>query len=338
MKRSKKNITVKDIADSLKVSASTVSRALKNSSEISQKTRELIWEKAKEMGYLPNIPVYMQKQKNQVIVFLIDSIYNISYQEIIEPAQEFLISKGYFPVIRLITEKTIPEDDFFNIIRDIDAVGIISLIDNHESSNKIYQKIKTFNLPLITVNRSSSDQSDVSILPDVYNGAFLAADHLLKRGAKKIILFSEDKKNSFQIDMENGISSAISFYSNSGFKRISYDSTNENLNYEFELLFNEITTNCAVITNNNKTARQLYHFLNSKNVRIPEDTMLVSFGNDIPKELTPSKISSIEFSNRNMGLHAAKEIHKLIKTNMPESRISIEPVKLIIRSSTMKVN
>ena len=50
----KKETTIYDIAKELKISASTVSRGLRNSEEVKKRTATLIAKKAKEMGYRPN--------------------------------------------------------------------------------------------------------------------------------------------------------------------------------------------------------------------------------------------------------------------------------------------
>ena len=54
----KATITLNDIAGRLKVSAVTVSKALRNHPDISKKTKELILKTTEEMGYTPN---YMAK-------------------------------------------------------------------------------------------------------------------------------------------------------------------------------------------------------------------------------------------------------------------------------------
>lgn len=49
-----KAITIKDLAEKLNISVSTVSRALKDNPEISQQTRKTVQNLAKELGYKPN--------------------------------------------------------------------------------------------------------------------------------------------------------------------------------------------------------------------------------------------------------------------------------------------
>ena len=71
-KKKKVNVTVKDIADSIDISASTVSRALNNHPKISQSTKEKVWAAAKKLGYQPNIPAYMNPENSKTILYTLD--------------------------------------------------------------------------------------------------------------------------------------------------------------------------------------------------------------------------------------------------------------------------
>ena len=63
-----KVVTIKDLAERLQISVSTVSRALKDNPEISQQTRKIVQDLAKELGYRPNpIAVALKTQKRQNI-------------------------------------------------------------------------------------------------------------------------------------------------------------------------------------------------------------------------------------------------------------------------------
>ncbi len=336
MKKKRKNITVKDIAIALNVSAPTVSRALKNSHEISKKTKELIWEKAREMGYLPNIPVYMQKQKSKIILFLIDRLNDLSIEEIIGSAQNLLVERTFSPVIRFLNAGTGIKSDFTNILNNLDVSGVISLLEDNSLYKPLHQKIKTLGIPLITVNHSNSDLPDVNVIPDIYNGSFLATAHLLKRGAGNIILFT-DTKGTLQKDMENGIRAAMISFPDSQLKIIESENDPRILKYEFEQYLKFLKPTDGIITSNRNIARQLYNFLNSKNIDISKDVMLISFGNETINDISSSKISAVEFSAGHMGLHAAEQMLNLIEKKEIENKISIEPVKLIIRSSSMKL-
>ncbi len=337
MIRKKKNITVQDIAESVNISASTVSRALNNHPKISLKTKEKVWKSAKQMGYLPNIPVYMQKQKNNIVVFLADNLQESTNHQIIDSAHGCLLKKGYFPIIKLLTAYDRLDEVFLDVLQNIDVVGIISLLEHDIALEKKYQIIIDYKLPLVVVNKSNSEIPSANILPDIHNGAYLGVNHLLKRGAKNIVLVTSDTGSSFDHDLRDGFDAASRSISDTEFMTIACELNYRVLKYEFEQLFDKNIMFDAILACNNFVAQQLFSFLNSKNIAVPEEVMIIAFGNDESKSFATSKISAIEYSSVNMGVSAAEKIEKAIKNEPIDNRLSIEPVKLIIRSSSMRI-
>lgn len=338
MKKSNKKTTVKDIAIALNVSASTVSRALKNNKEISQKTKEVIWEKAKKMGYLPNIPVYMQNKKNKIIIFFIDTLSNSSHQKIIEKAQESLGKNGYNTLIKFLSSKKCSADLLSEILIDIDTIGVISLLENNQINTIIHQAIKNQGLPLVTVNRSISNIADINILPDMSNGSYLATKHLLNRGVKNILLITHFESRPYLKDLEIGINSALATSNYTSLSKLEIQSNYKNLNFEMNQFLKKPGSSVeAIITENYDTAFQLYHYLKNKNIIIPDDLMLIVFGSNQINEISLQKLTSVECSYTSMGNNAAISIDKLIHKKEIENTIIIEPTSLIIRSSSMKI-
>ena len=93
--KKKTNITVQDIAESINISASTVSRALNNHPKISQPTKEKVWKAAKKLGYQPNIPAYMNLDDTKTICFIVPEIKNTFYLDVINSIQEYATNKKY---------------------------------------------------------------------------------------------------------------------------------------------------------------------------------------------------------------------------------------------------
>lgn len=333
----KTNVTIQDIAEYVNISASTVSRALKNHPKISQKTKEKIWEAAQKLGYLPNIPVYMQKQKNKIVVFLIDNLLKSANHEFVLSAQEYLIRNNYQPIIKLITNDAL-DDSFLNIFMpDNDIVGVISLLDDAHLIGNKYQKIIDSNIPLLTINKSDDATSSGSVIPDIYNGAHLAVNHLLKQGAKNIFLIIGETDSSTYNDMEDGFNAAFKADSNVSLRVIKSSLKKDALKYEFERLIREKIHFDGIIACDNSVASYLHAFFTSKKINIPDKVMLVSFGNELVDRFMPSGISTVEYSSNNMGSNAANQLIKIINDIPIENNIIIEPVKLIIRSSSMRV-
>ncbi len=335
MSKGEKNITIQDIAESLKISASTVSRALKNHKKISQATKEKVWAVAKDLGYLPNIPVYMQKQKSNIVLLLVDDLNHPINLKTIHVINNELITRGYSAVIKLIGIEDTKNDSFVNVVENIDAIGAISLLVNEQTADCEYQILEKLKIPLVAINKSQSDIPNVNVIPDIYNGTYLAVNHLIKRGVNSIKLIIGEAENSLYNDMRDGFKSVI----NSKIERDMLVSNlrREDLNFEFEKLVKEKRMPDSFITCNGTIAQQLQSFLESQHINIPNEVMIVSFGIEHIPGVTLPQISSIEYSTSHIAEVAVNELVNLIKTKPVKNSLLVEPVKLIIKASSLKL-
>lgn len=326
--KKRQHITIHEIAKSINISASTVSRALNNNPNISQKTKEKVWDVAKAMGYFPNLPEYMKNQKKQ-LVFLVDSLNKKTNQEFISTVQKHLLKDGVEIFIQLIdTEKKL-----IDFIENTKTTWIISLLPDTILTAYTSTYFKERNIPLITVNHSNATYATLSILPDFYNGAQIATNHLLRQNAKHIALIIDASDSQINSTIEQGFTS--SFTNNkSTYQVIKTKLDHRELTYLFEEFTNSNAAIDGFICCNNLVACQLTSFLKSKNIRIPKDTMIVSFGNETYINYLVPGISTIAYSPENMGKIAAQQLMKIINEQPIENKLFIEPLKLIIRGSS----
>ena len=70
---------LKEIAEALDISVTTVSRALAGYPDVAEKTRQRVVQKAQEMGYIPNVAAqHLQRRKANAIGFIIPTFGPVS--------------------------------------------------------------------------------------------------------------------------------------------------------------------------------------------------------------------------------------------------------------------
>ena len=90
-----KPVTIKDIAEKLKISVSTVSRALKDNHEISAKTRKKVQDLAKQLGYKPNpLAVALKTHKSHSIGVIVPQIVSTFYATVVKTIEEVADGHG----------------------------------------------------------------------------------------------------------------------------------------------------------------------------------------------------------------------------------------------------
>src|SRR5918995_6709605 len=93
-------ITITDIAKALNFSTSTVSRALRNSYQISEETKRIVQQYARENNYHPNLVAQsLKSNKSKSIGVMLSSIPNNFYAEVINGIESIAYSKGYHIII-----------------------------------------------------------------------------------------------------------------------------------------------------------------------------------------------------------------------------------------------
>ena len=93
-------VTIKDIAKALGLSTSTVSRALRDSYEISPETKKLVLEYAEKIKYHPNpIALSLKERRSRSIGVIVSEIANSFFSQAIDGIESIAYKNGYNVII-----------------------------------------------------------------------------------------------------------------------------------------------------------------------------------------------------------------------------------------------
>ncbi len=193
-------LTLKKIARELDVSISTVSKALKDSSEISQDTKEKIQAFAKLYNYRPNnIALSLKNQKTKTIGVILPEIVHHFFTTVISGIEKVANQRGYTVIIGLSNESF--EKEVTNIGKlangSIDGF-IISVSNGTQLKNDHHHLIETINqgMPIVMFDRTIDTVLCDKVVVDDENGAKMAVNKLLSIGCKNIgIITTRDHVN-----------------------------------------------------------------------------------------------------------------------------------------------
>lgn len=198
-------VTLKDIARECNVSFSTVSKALKDSPEISGETIKLIKSKAEKMGYQPNIAARtLRTNRTYDIGIIFEDKTGAGFQHqyfatIISGLQKIAQQHGY----EVTFTNTSPEKsyDYYNHIksRNFDGVAILSA---DFKSNAIKKLVKS-DIPTVTLDYYY-DKNHTTVMSNNESGEKELVEYVVKNGHKKIAmihgedtLVTAERKKSF---------------------------------------------------------------------------------------------------------------------------------------------
>ena len=181
-----KKITLKDIASKTGFTTNTVSRALKNKSDISEKTRKYISGVAKEMGYIPNnIAGSLRSGKTKTIATIVPDISDPLIAIWLNDIETRLRVNGYNTFIINTEEKYENEEKAITLALSKNVDGII-LCPTQKKSDDIKLLIKQ-GMPFVLLGRRFYDIETDYVISNDIKGAFLAIDYLIKHGYKNIL-------------------------------------------------------------------------------------------------------------------------------------------------------
>ena len=182
-----KRITIVDVAREVNLSVSTVSKALMDAPDISEKTKMMIRDKVEELGYVPNMNASSLKKGNsKVIAILCDSLIN-PYYNIVIYHLEILLSRNNY-TISIYRANTF-DVKIFNKIIARNPEGIISFLVPEKS---VESRIKSQLFPVVICGRYCEMFS--SVYSDNEKAGKLAAEFLKEKNCKKALYIGETKK------------------------------------------------------------------------------------------------------------------------------------------------
>ncbi len=183
----KHQTTIIDIARSLQVSKSTVSRALRGHSDISQQTRQAILDLAKEMDYQPNLLAYgLAKRESLTIGIIVPEFINSFFPYVIIGAQQVANPRGYHILICQSNESYAVEIENTNVLMASRVDGLLVSLTGETPDTDHLKKFDRAGIPVVYFNRVGNDQNVSKVIVDDYDGAYKGVKHLIDNGCKRI--------------------------------------------------------------------------------------------------------------------------------------------------------
>ena len=333
----KSDPTIHDIARELKISASTVSRALQNNPRISLKTREKIVAAAESMGYRPNvIASNLRNKKSNTIGIVVPLINRYFFSAVISGVEDVAFKAGYTVVISQSNDLANKE---IAIVQSMFANRVDGLIISIAMQATNYEHLKIFrkkNIPLVFFDRTVAEIETNKIVVDDFMGGFRVTQHLIEQGYKRIGHMAGPQNLQTYIDRKKGYIEALEK------NYIPFDETLVVTNLltaedgicAVQQLMNLTVPPDAIFCGNDTTALSSMIYLRDKGIRIPEDMGIVGFSNEPFSRVVSPSISTIAQPGFLMGQKAAELILKQIEHKEKNFITLVLPTELIIRESS----
>ncbi|WBL23331.1 LacI family DNA-binding transcriptional regulator [Zunongwangia sp. HRR-M8] len=336
-------VTIYDISKKLKISAATVSRALNDNPKISQKTRELVMETAAAMNYKQNrLAQALKSGRTNNVGVIVPYINRSFFSSVIRGIEEELSPHGYHVIICQTHE------DIRNEVKQIDTLlntqvdGIFMSVAKTTQDTSHIKKAIAENTPLIFFDRKKDVEGLSSVVIDDFKGGYLATEHLIKQGCKKIAHFSGDLNLEIYKNRHEGYLKALKDHKITPLKRFSVqvNSKLESGASAIKDLWEFDEKPDAIFSSSDYAALGAIQELKANRIKIPEEVCVVGFSNEPFTKYMELPITSVDQTPLEMGKIAAQvflEQTKESQTLTTEKKVVLAPELYIRDSSNRKL-
>ena len=334
-----KNINIKELARELMLSVSTVSKALHDSYEISDKTKTRVHKTAARLNYVPNpyaSSLRGKRSKNIGVVIpeVADSFFSLAINGIESVAKE----KGYHVLICLTHEKFENERDILKEFQGGRVDGVLMSVSGETTKSGHVRDLISGGIPLIFFDRVCEEVDTAKITTDDFESGYKATEHLIEQGCKKIAFLSISKSLSISNKRQEGYFKAIADKKLKADKRnIILCGNHAKQNYLLiKNLLHQKHRPDGVVSSVEKLTTPLYKACVALKLKIPEDVKIVCFSNLETASILNPSLTTITQPAFDMGKTAATLLFKaLAKSNFNLKKESLViPSTLVIRGST----
>ncbi|WP_025742422.1 LacI family DNA-binding transcriptional regulator [Aquimarina pacifica] len=336
----RKKVTLKQLAKELNLSISTVSKSLKNDSEISEKTIKRVHELASFYNYKPNaLAVSLKSSKTKTIGVILPEILNHFFAEALFGIEKEASENGYKIVTCITNESHKKEIEYVEMLNYSSVDGfIVALSQETQVVNDLshFEVLKRDNVPMVMFDRVTNDIDCDRVIVDDMEASKNAIQHLINTGCKKIAIITSISALSVaklriegarEVTAMNPDVSLIELFVKDGDDIESeIEKFLENHNVDAVLGLDE--TSAAICVNMSiKLGR-----------KIPEDISIIGFADGLLSQHSYPKLTVVSQHAKDLGRRAAQILLNQLINFSEDYKTTTEIVKtsLILRDSTLR--
>ncbi len=319
--------TLKQLSEILKISISTVSRALKNHPDISEETKRKVKELAETLEYEPNRhAIYLRNNSSSILGIMVPSLDNFFYDSFTVAVEEEARAIGYSVMIMQSGESKDIEAANLKLLKNNQIAGVFVSITGETDDLSSFLKLQEKKVPVIFFDRVPGYEQCNKICLADRAAATMVADALIGKQKKRVLaLFGHPKLTISQKRYE-------AF--NDTYKARS--AATEIIN-KFPLSIAEARTVTlealeakqkpdAVFCMGDLILIGTMHAIHEKGLRVPEDIAVISISNGLIPTLYHPRITYVETSGYKLGKLAFKRMKECIGGSTFMQELTVDSV------------
>jgi LacI family transcriptional regulator len=335
-----RKLTIKDIAKHFNVSISTVSKALNDSYEISEATKDKIQKYAKENNYKPNFNALSLKNRStKTIGVIIPTMLNYFFAQVFKGIEKTALERGYKVITCISNQSYEKEVEIIEMLSNGSIDGfLLSMAKETELNNKHdhFKESIENGTPIVMFDRVAKSIKCDKVVTDDLNSAASTVEFLYKKGHKKIAFISTIS------DLHIGEQRLLGYKKGLEKVGLPFDESLvlNILERDYKKYVKQVkpfvkdTEIDAVITTGESVAVSTMKAIKKSGKKIPKDVAVIAFSNGILSRHSSPKMTTISQHGEQMGATAAEILIDKLKNKNTDIVTKVIKTDIVIRDST----
>ncbi len=330
-------VTIKDVANYVNVSKSTVSQFLNNRFDyMSEETKGKIAQAIKELGYQPNYIARSLKQKRtSTIGVIVANILHAFSTQVIRAIEDFYNEKDFHVIVCNADDDPEKERNYINMLQAKQVDGLIVFPTG--GNMDLYQRMEEAHYPIVFVDRIIENININAVLLDNEMASSMAVEHLIEKGHDKIgiITLPIERFVTPRIERINGYKKAMIDHGLSIINEYVKGLPIHKIQEAVEELLVLKSPPTAIIAGNDLALMEILKVVRKQGIKIPDDIAIICIDDVSYANIFDPALTTIRQPAFGIGEKAANLLldHIEHKSEFKVAKVYRFEPELIVRSS-----
>jgi LacI family transcriptional regulator len=327
-----KATTLKEIAEKLGISITTVSKALKDYTDVSAATKKAVQDAAAELNYTPNnFALYLKTNESKTVGLVIPEVVHHFFSNIINGIIDEAEKFGYLVFILQSNENIALEKKQIELLVNKRVDGIMISLSNDSNNEEHLKELLRKEIPLVQFDKISKLINSSKVIINDRKAAFEAVQHLIDQGCRKIAHIRGPLNPQNAIDRFLGYKKALEE------NHIEFDPnlvyTCEKVNFDEGRAFaKEIMETHpdvdGIFAITDLVAVGVLNYLQEVKIEVPQKVKLIGFSNWFMSEIMSPKLSTVDQPGFEMGVESFRLLLEEINAKKQQKKFIPKIVEL----------
>lgn len=333
---------MRELAKELNVCVATVSKALSDSHEISEQTKQKVLEAASRLNYTLNpYASSLRNKRSKTIAVVLPEVADNFFSLAINGIQSVAEKKGYHVLIYLSHEKVSNEKLILSECCSGRVDGVLLSVSSETADADHILKLQQQNIPIVFFDREFEGLHLAKVITNDFECGYLSAVHLIKNGCKNPVFLSVSSSLAICNNRANGFKTALNDkkIANAEKAVVVCNGTKEDVLLQIKNVLTAKNKPDGIVASVERLAMSVYLAGQQINISIPADLKVVVFSTLETAPILNPPLSTITQPAFEMGRTAAELLFKGIekkKYNLADEIITL-PSVLIERTSSKAI-